>query len=117
MPSDPPVQPPAYRHQPGHVRCFGQDALHAISDQSHHGKSAEILNRSLRTYRSDSCMYITRGVDCLVSADEEGFLFRFLGGEPGWQQQTPPQPTLETEVLVSIDGEEILDVPYNGPKR
>ena len=78
---------------------------------------AEALNGGLRVYRSDRCMYVTRGVDCLVSADEKGFLFRFLGGEPGWQQQTPPQPTLETEVLVSIDGDEILDVPYNGPKR
>ena len=78
---------------------------------------AEALNGGLRFYRSDRCMYVTRGVDCLVSADERGFLFRFQGGEPGWQQQTPPQPTLETEVLVSIDGDEILAVPYNGPKR
>ena len=76
---------------------------------------AEKLNRGLRLYRADRCMYVTRGVDCLVSADANGY--RFKGGAPGWQQQNPPAPTVETEVLVSIDGDEILDVPYNGPLR
>ena len=78
---------------------------------------AEKLNGGLRLYRADRCMYVTRGVDCLVSADENGYRFSFKGGVPGWQQQSPPDPTVETEVLISIDGDEILDVPYNGPLR
>ena len=78
---------------------------------------AEKLNGGLRLYRADRCMYVTRGVDCLVSADENGYRFSFKGGAPGWQQQNPPAPTVETEVLVSNDGDEILDVPYNGPLR
>ena len=52
---------------------------------------------------------------CLVSNTESGFVFRFQGGAPGWQQQIPPQPTVLTEIRVSADGDRILDVPYNGP--
>ena len=78
---------------------------------------AEKLNGGLRLYRADRCMYVTRGVDCLLSADANGYRFLFKGGAPGWQQQTPPAPTVETEVLVSIDGDEILDVTYNGSLR
>ncbi|CAE08436.1 conserved hypothetical protein [Parasynechococcus marenigrum WH 8102] len=33
---------------------------------------AEKLNGGLRLYRADRCMYVTRGVDYLVSADENG---------------------------------------------
>ena len=76
---------------------------------------AERLNGGLRLYRSDQCMHALRGAACLVSSTDEGFLFRFRGGEPGWQQQIPPQPSLLTEVLVSADGDRILDVSYNGP--
>ena len=60
-------------------------------------------------------MYALRGEGCLVSNTDSGFVFRFQGGAPGWQQQTPPQPTVLTEIRVSADGDRILDVPYNGP--
>ncbi len=76
---------------------------------------AERLNGGLRLYRADQCMHALRGEACLISVTDEGFLFRFRGGEPGWQQQIPPQPSLMTEVLVSADGDRILDVSYNGP--
>ena len=76
---------------------------------------AERLNGGLSRYRADRCMYVLRGEGCLVSNTESGFVFRFQGGAPGWQQQTPPQPTLLTEIRVSADGDRILDVPYNGP--
>lgn len=76
---------------------------------------AERLNGGLSLYRADQCMHALRGEACLISNTEEGFLFRFKGGEPGWQQQIPPQPTLVTEVLISPDGDRILDVSYNGP--
>lgn len=76
---------------------------------------AERLNGGLRLYRSDQCMHALRGEACLISSTDEGFLFRFRGGAPGWQQQIPPQPTLMTEVLISPDGDRILDVSYNGP--
>ena len=44
---------------------------------------AEKLNGGLRLYRADRCMYVTRGVDCLVSADENGYRFSFKRGAPG----------------------------------
>ena len=76
---------------------------------------AERLNGGLSRYRADRCMYVLRGEGCLISNTESGFVFRFQGGAPGWQQQTPPQPTVLTEIRVSADGDRILDVPYNGP--
>ena len=76
---------------------------------------AESLNGGLASYRAAACMYETGASSCLISKSEQGFLFGFLGGPPGWQQQSPPRPTLETRILVSQDGERILSVPYNGP--
>ena len=76
---------------------------------------AESLNGGLASYRAAACMYETGASSCLISKSDQGFLFRFRGGPPGWEQQSPPRPTLETRVLVSEDGERILAVPYNGP--
>ena len=76
---------------------------------------AESLNGGLGSYRAAACMYETGASSCLISKSDQGYLFGFLGGPPGWQQQSPPRPTLETRVLVSQDGERILAVPYNGP--
>jgi len=78
---------------------------------------AETLNGGLGSYRAAACMYETGATSCLISRSDEGFLFGFRGGPPGWEQETPPDPTLETEVLVSRDGDRILAVPYNGPIR
>lgn len=78
---------------------------------------AESLNGGLGQYRAASCMYETGAGSCLESVSDRGFLFRFRGGAPGWQQQTPPEPTIETSVLVSRDGDRILEVSYNGTIR
>jgi len=78
---------------------------------------AESLNGGLGTYRAASCMYETGAPSCLESVSEQGFLFQFQGGAPGWQQQTPSDPTLETRILVSRDGDRILEVLYNGSIR
>ena len=78
---------------------------------------AESLNGGLGSYRAAACMYETGATSCLISRSDEEFLFGFRGGPPGWEQETPPDPTLETEVLVSRDGDRILAVPYNGPIR
>ena len=78
---------------------------------------AESLNGGLDSYRAAGCMYETGARACLVASSEEGFTFRFRGGAPGWEQQSPPTPSLETTVRVSRDGTRILAVPYNGPIR
>ena len=78
---------------------------------------AESLNGGLTSYRAAGCMYETGARACLVSSTSESFTFRFRGGAPGWEQQKPPKPSLETTVVVSKDGTRILAVPYNGPIR
>ncbi|WP_244279819.1 hypothetical protein [Synechococcus sp. UW179A] len=78
---------------------------------------AESMNGGLASYRAAACMYETGASSCLISKSDQGFLFGFRGGPPGWERQSPPSPTLETRVLVSPNGERILAVPYNGPIR
>jgi hypothetical protein len=78
---------------------------------------AESLNGGLGQYRAASCMYETGAGSCLQSVSDTGFQFLFKGGAPGWQQQSPPNPTIETSVLVSRDGDRILEVSYNGTIR
>ena len=78
---------------------------------------AELLNGGLDQYRAASCMYEIQAGFCLESISDQGFQFLFQGGAPGWQQQNPPNPTIETSVLVSRDGDRILEVSYNGTIR
>ncbi|WP_323206405.1 hypothetical protein [Synechococcus sp. BA-132 BA5] len=77
---------------------------------------AEKINGGLGVYRPAACMYERSGGDCLVRSDAEGHLFRFYGGGPGWAQLGLP-PTVESEILVSPDGRNIVSVLYNGPPR
>ena len=76
------------------------------------------LNGGLGVYRPADCMFRTSTAEnnCLISADDQGFLFRFLGGQPGWQQLGLPA-TVETEILVAPDGREVVSVIYNGEPR
>jgi hypothetical protein len=77
---------------------------------------AESINGGLLVYRAQHCMFEDNGGPCLISRDANGLLFRFLGGPPGWQEQNQP-PTLETEILISPDGRQVLNVLYNGKPR
>ena len=75
------------------------------------------LNGGLSVYRPASCMYA--GISdnpCLLRREERGFVFRFQGGAPGWEQLQLP-PTTETEILVSKDGRTVVEVIFNGPTR
>lgn len=80
--------------------------------------TAVSLNGGLSVYRPAACMFQTGdgGGDCLVRDDDQGFLFQFLGGVPGWQQENIA-PTVETEVLISPDGRSVVNVEYNGAPR
>jgi hypothetical protein len=77
---------------------------------------AEVINGGLGLYRAAACMYQLSGGPCLVRSGADGLLFRFYGGPPGAEQQGLP-PTLETEILISPDGRQVLNVAYNGPPR
>ncbi len=72
------------------------------------------LNGGLSVYRPAKCMFDTSlgGGSCLIRRDDQGFLFRFLGGAPGWQQEGL-QPTWDTEILVSPDGRQVVQVVFN----
>ncbi len=76
------------------------------------------LNGGLGVYRPQDCMFRSSsdGNGCLVSRGPEGFLFRFLGGAPGWQQLGLP-PTVETEILISPSGRDVVNLVYNGAPR
>jgi len=76
------------------------------------------LNGSLSQYMPATCMFASGGSggSCLVSSTDQGFLFRFNGGAPGWQQLGKP-PTITSEILISPDGRTVAQVIYNGPLR
>ena len=77
---------------------------------------AESLNGGLGVYRAQACMHTENGGPCLLSSSPNGLLFRFLGGPPGWQEQNQPA-SVESEILVSADGRQVLSVIYNGKPR
>lgn len=70
------------------------------------------LNGGLVKYRPAACMFVIGGTPCLVKSDGKGFLFRFEGGGPAWQQLNQP-PTTLTEVLVDPSGREVIGTPVN----
>ena len=72
-------------------------------------------NGGLGVYRPAQCMFQTTKLTnpCLISNDQNGFVFRFLGGPPGWQQQNL-QPTVQTQIRISPDGRNVEQLIYNG---
>jgi hypothetical protein len=77
--------------------------------------SAEVLNGGLGQYSPADCMHQGGGGSCLISNTANGYLFRFLGGAPGWASRRDAA-TIETVVLIAPDGKS-LKVQYNGPVR
>ena len=79
-------------------------------------ETAVKLNGGLTLYRPAKCMFDTSQVEgnCLIRRDNQGFRFRFLGGAPGWQQLGLP-PNWDTEILVSPDGRQVVQVVFNQP--
>ena len=76
------------------------------------------LNGGLTRYMPAACMFSSGGSggSCLVSSTNQGFLFRFNGGAPGWQQLGKP-PTISSEILISPDGRTVTQLIHNGPLR
>lgn len=76
--------------------------------------AAERNHGGLAFYRAAACMYQRGGGKCLTQHDNRGFLFRFQGGPPGWEQLRIA-PTTSTQILVAPDGRLILEyknIPY-----
>ncbi|MBM5807455.1 MAG: hypothetical protein FJ056_07145 [Cyanobacteria bacterium M_surface_10_m2_179] len=76
------------------------------------------LNGGLSRYMPAACMFATGGgvSSCLVQDNAQGFVFRFNGGAPGWQQLGTP-PTTTSEIQISPDGRSVVQVLYNGAAR
>jgi hypothetical protein len=77
---------------------------------------AERLNGGLTKYFAGQCMHQRGGANCLIQANETGFLFRFPGGTPGWEANRRAA-TVESQILISADGRTIEKVEYNGVPR
>ncbi|MCT0226158.1 hypothetical protein [Synechococcus sp. CS-1328] len=77
---------------------------------------AERINGGLSRYNTAACMHQIGGGDCLIRSTDQGYLFEFLGGGPGWQTMNKPA-TVQTTILISPDGSEIRQVDYNGTPR
>jgi hypothetical protein len=76
------------------------------------------LNGGLGVYRPAQCMFQTPtpANPCVVSSDEPGYRFHFVGGPPAWQQ-TNQMPTRETEILISPEGRQVEQLIYDGDLR
>ncbi|EDY39413.1 conserved hypothetical protein [Cyanobium sp. PCC 7001] len=76
------------------------------------------VNGGLERYRPAQCMFATaaRSNPCLVEENADGFVFRFLGGPPGWEERDQ-LPTAETELRISPDGRRVEQVVYNDTPR
>ena len=74
---------------------------------------AERINGGLSRYFTANCMHQRGGGDCMVNSGPNGYLFQFLGGPPGWEALKQPA-TVQTRILISPDGTQIVNVEYNG---
>ncbi|KEF42633.1 MAG: hypothetical protein ER33_05050 [Cyanobium sp. CACIAM 14] len=80
--------------------------------------AAVLSNGGLTVYTPASCMFSTSAASnpCLISNTPEGFVYRFLGGPPGWESKGL-KPTTETEIKIAPDGRRVVAILYNGPPR
>ena len=77
---------------------------------------AERLNGGLSRYFTANCMHQKGGGSCMVNSGPNGYLFQFLGGPPGWEVQQQAA-TVQTRILISPDGTQVVNVEYNGSPR
>lgn len=90
-------------------------------------------NGGLSRYRPAQCMFQTANSNnpCLIdgpdknnnaanqrnnNGNNDNYVFRFQGGAPGWQQ-LGQAATVETEIAISPDGRQLVQIVYNGSPR
>nr|WP_216899961.1 hypothetical protein [Synechococcus sp. CCY 9618] len=80
--------------------------------------AAVLSNGGLTVYTPANCMFTTSAASnpCLVSNTADGFVYRFLGGPPGWEVKGMAATT-ETEIQIAPDGRRVMAILYNGPPR
>ena len=77
---------------------------------------AERINGGLTRYFTANCMHQRGGGDCMINSGPNGYLFQFLGGPPGWEA-LKQSATVQTRILISPDGTQVVNVEYNGAPR
>ena len=77
---------------------------------------AERINGGLSRYFTANCMHERGGGNCMVNSDANGYLFQFLGGPPGWEVLRQ-SATVQTRILISPDGTQVVNLEYNGTPR
>lgn len=77
---------------------------------------AERINGGLTRYFTANCMHQRGGGNCMINNGPNGYLFQFLGGPPGWEV-LKQAATVQTRILISPDGTQIVNVEYNGAPR
>lgn len=95
---------------------FSQDYSGKVRAINLARNTAITLNGGISKYVPDKCMFDSStplGL-CWIQKDQNGFLFQFVGGPPGWQV-TGMRPTTQTSILISPDGRSVLRVNYNSP--
>ena len=71
----------------------------------------------LRIYHPARCMYLNQtNTPCLKKLYADGFEFRFQGGPPGWEVIGIP-PTVESIVLIALDGRSIVAESHEEIKK
>lgn len=78
--------------------------------------TAIALNGGIGKYAPDKCMFDSStplGL-CWIREDQNGYLFQFVGGPPGWQV-TGMRPTTQTSIIISVDGRSVVSIDYNAP--
>lgn len=102
---------PAPAPGPAPAPASAYDGLRALNLARN---TAVMTNGGLSLYRPAACMFSTDAAaasGCLVRRDAQGFLFRFLGGPPGWERLNLP-PSVETEIQISADGRSVVNQSY-----
>jgi hypothetical protein len=104
--------------QAGFSQAMGSGTFSGVRAINLARNTAVKLNGGLGRYQPAACMFNngTDGGSCLVELNERGYLYRFPGGTPGWQQ-LGLAPSTETELLVSPDGRSVRELIYNGVPR
>jgi len=72
------------------------------------------LNGGLGQYRPAACMFAGASGNPCLQRESDGFLFTILGGAPGWEQDGAPA-TVQTILLIGLDGRSVVEEVYNGP--
>ena len=75
---------------------------------------AESLNGGIQNTCAQSCKHSRQASKKYLISDENGYIYRFLGGVSFWEHLKLP-PSVEIKILVHSDGGTKAELIYNDP--